>query len=106
MSKEDNSTNADEIQVEIQVEIQEDTQQTPMGLGSPLWLLKDRMVKAFHCYQALKVNSKSWWSTGISHSQSTREEAKESGISHSYVQKAWTSLSDFGVKTQCFSFGM
>ena len=106
MSKEDNSTNADEIQVEIQVEIQEDTQQTPMGLGSPLWLLKDRLMKAFHCYQALKVNSKSWWSTGISHSQSTREEAKESGISHSYVQKAWTSLSDFGVKTQCFSFGM
>ena len=57
MSTEDNSTNTDEIQVEIQV----DTQQTPMGLGSPLWLLKNRLMKAFHCYQALKVNSKSWW---------------------------------------------
>ena len=97
MSTEDNSTNTDEIQVEIQVEIQEDTQQTPMGHGSPLWLLKNRLMKAFHCYQALKVNSKSWWETGISHSQSTREEAKESGISHSYVQKAWTSLCNLGV---------
>ena len=101
MSKEDNSTNTDAIPVEIQdaipVEIQEDTQQTPAGFGSPLWLLKDRLMKPFQCYQALKINGNSGWDIGISHSQSTREEAKESGISHSYVQKAWTSLCNLGV---------
>ena len=51
MSKEDNSTNTDEIQVEIQ----EDTQQTPTGLGSPLWLLKDRLVKPFHLIFGLET---------------------------------------------------